>query len=483
MNLADKNLMRNRCLVNNQWILAADGKSIAVKNPASGQLLGEAPSLAREEVAKAVAAAEAAWPAWRAMTALERGGLLRRWERLIRENLEDLAIILTSEQGKPLAEAKAEILGGCSYIGWYAEEGRRAYGEIIPPNAPGRRMLTFRQPVGVVAAITPWNFPMSMIARKVAPALAAGCTVVAKPASQTPFSALALAELAQRAGFPAGVFNVVTGQASQVGAELTANPAVRKLGFTGSTEVGKQLMAQCAATVKKVSLELGGNAPFIVFADADLEAAANGALGCKFRNSGQTCICTNRFLVERSIHDAFLVKLLAKVNALKVGDGLEPGTTQGPLIDQPSLEKVDSLVQASLAMGAKALTGGGRHALGGLFYQPTILDQARPDMPVCQEEIFGPVAPILTFDSEEEAVAMANDTRYGLASYVFTRNLGRFWRVSEKLEYGMVGVNEVVLATGEAPFGGIKESGLGREGGRQGLDEFMETKYVLLGGV
>jgi succinate-semialdehyde dehydrogenase/glutarate-semialdehyde dehydrogenase len=324
---------------------------------------------------------------------------------------------------------------------------------------------------------------MSMIARKVAPALAAGCTVVAKPASQTPFSALALAALAEQAGFPPGVFNVVTGQAAEVGAELTANPAVRKLGFTGSTAVGKQLMAMCAATVKKISLELGGNAPFIVFADADLDAAAAGALGCKFRNSGQTCICTNRFLVEESAHDAFVAKLLEKVKTLRVGDGLEPGVTQGPLIDLPSLEKVEHLVQASLAMGAQALTGCKRHALGGLFYEPTILDQARQEMPVCQEEIFGPVAPILTFASEEEAVRIANDTRYGLASYVFTRNLGRFWRISEQLEYGMVGVNEVVLATGEAPFGGVKESGLGREGGRQGLDEFMETKYVLLGGV
>jgi succinate-semialdehyde dehydrogenase/glutarate-semialdehyde dehydrogenase len=483
MNLAGHDLFRQKCFVNGQWVQAADGRTITVTNPAGGPPLGTAPSLSRGEIAQAVAAAEAAWPAWRGLTALERGNFLKRWEQLIRENLEELAVILTSEQGKPLAEARGEITVGCSYIGWYAEEGRRAYGEIIPPNAPGRRMLTIRQPVGVVAAITPWNFPMSMIARKVAPALAAGCTVVAKPASQTPFSALALAALAEQAGFPPGVFNVVTGQAAEVGAELTANPAVRKLGFTGSTAVGKQLMAMCAATVKKISLELGGNAPFIVFADADLDAAAAGALGCKFRNSGQTCICTNRFLVEESAHDAFVAKLLEKVKTLRVGDGLEPGVTQGPLIDLPSLEKVEHLVQASLAMGAQALTGGKRHALGGLFYEPTILDQARQEMPVCQEEIFGPVAPILTFASEEEAVRIANDTRYGLASYVFTRNLGRFWRISEQLEYGMVGVNEVVLATGEAPFGGVKESGLGREGGRQGLDEFMETKYVLLGGV
>jgi len=483
MNLSNQELFRQKCYLDGQWLQAGDGRTITVTNPANGRTIGSAPSLSRSEVARAVAAAEAAWPAWREMTALKRGHLLRNWERLVRENLEDLAVILTTEQGKPLAEARAEIKGGCAYISWFAEEGRRAYGEVIPPNTRDRRLLTIRQPVGVAAAITPWNFPMSMIPRKTAPALAAGCTVVAKPSSMTPFSALALAALAERAGFPPGVFNVVTGQAAEVGAELTGNPAVRKLSFTGSTEVGKRLMAQCAPTVKKISLELGGNAPFIVFADADLDAAAAGALGCKFRNTGQTCICTNRFLVEESVHDAFVDRLLARVKTLRVGDGLAPETTQGPLIDQPSLEKVDGLVQASLSMGAQALAGGKRHALGGLFYEPTVLDQVRPEMPVCQQEIFGPVAPILTFADEDEAVRLANETRYGLASYVYTRDLGRFWRVSEKLDYGMVGVNEVLLATCEAPFGGIKESGLGREGGRQGLEEFMETKYVILGGV
>ena len=483
MNLRDKSLLRQKCYVNGEWVQSADGRTITVNNPAKDQPMGTVPSLNGAETSEAISCAEGAWPAWRDLTASDRGSLIKRWEQLILENLDDLAVILTSEQGKPLAEAKSEIVKGCSYIGWYAEEGRRAYGEVIPPSGAGRRMLTIRQPVGVVAAITPWNFPMSMIARKVAPALAAGCTVVCKPASHTPYSALAMAELAQRAGFPPGVLNVVTGQASEVGAELTSNPGVRMLGFTGSTQVGKQLMAECAATVKKLSLELGGNAPFIVFADADLDAAAESALNCKFRNCGQTCVSTNRFLVEESVHDEFVARVSAKVQNLRVGDGLEPGVTQGPLIDKSSLEKVDYLVQASLAMGAFAQSGGRRHALGGLFYEPTLLDRARQEMPVCQEEIFGPVAPILSFGSEDEAIDIANDTRYGLASYVFTQDLRRFWRVSERLEYGMVGVNEVSISSCEAPVGGVKDSGLGREGGHQGLDEFMETKYIVLGGV
>jgi succinate-semialdehyde dehydrogenase/glutarate-semialdehyde dehydrogenase len=483
INLNDNSLLKRRCYVNGEWVKSADGGIITVENPAKNLPMGTVPSLGRNETAEAIGFAKKAWPTWRELTASARGSMLKRWDQLIRDNLEDLAVILTSEQGKPLAEAKSEIIKGCSYISWYAEEGRRAYGQVIPPSGAGRRMLSIRQPVGVVASITPWNFPMSMIARKVAPALAAGCTVVCKPASHTPYSALALAELAHRAGFPPGVFNVITGQASQVGAELTSNPAVRMLGFTGSTSVGKQLMAECAGTVKKLSLELGGNAPFIVFADADLDTAVEGALNCKFRNCGQTCVCTNRFLVEESIHDEFVARLSAKIESLQVGDGLEPGTTQGPLIDQPSLEKIDSLVQASLAMGALAQSGGRRHALGGLFYEPTLLDKARQEMPVCQEEIFGPVAPIVSFNSEDQALDIANDTRYGLASYVFTKDLRRFWRVSEKLEYGMVGVNEVSISSCEAPVGGVKESGLGREGGHQGLDEFMETKYIVLGGV
>ncbi len=483
MQLSKQELLVSQCFINGQWQGAADGRTLPVHNPATGELLGAAPSLSRGETAAAVAAAREAWPAWREMPAVKRGEIMRRWQQLIRDNLEDLARILTSEQGKPLAEAKGELGVGSDYVAWYAEEGRRAYGEVIPSPMGDRRLLTIRQPVGVVACITPWNFPSSMILRKVAPALAAGCTVVCKPASLTPFSALALGVLAKEAGFPEGVFNVVTGRPAEVGAELAENPAVRKLSFTGSTAVGKALMAQCAGTVKKISMELGGNAPFIVFADADLEAAVNGALGCKFRNSGQTCICTNRFLVEDAIYDDFVKRLVEKVQGLKVGNGLEAGVTQGPLIDQPSLEKVESLVAASLALGARPAAGGARHALGGLYFQPTVLTEARPEMPVCREEIFGPVAPVLRFKSEAEAIALANDTEYGLASYMYTRDIGRFWRVAEALEYGMVGVNEVLLAMAETPFGGIKESGLGREGGRQGLDEYLETKYIVSGGL
>jgi len=483
MELQNKALLATKCLIGGQWLAAADGRAITVTNPANGQTLAAVPSLSRAETAQAVAAAQAAWPAWRETPAVKRGEIMRRWQQLIMANLEDLARILTSEQGKPLAEARAEITVGGGYVVWYAEEGRRAYGEVIPSPLGDRRLLTIRQPVGVAASITPWNFPSSMILRKVAPALAAGCTVVAKPASLTPLSALALGVLAQEAGFPDGVFNLVSGRPDEVGAELAANHGVRKLSFTGSTAVGKALMAQCAATVKKVSLELGGNAPFIVFDDADLEAAVNGALGCKYRNSGQTCICTNRFLVQDGIHDAFVERLVAKVRELKVGSGLEEGVTQGPLIDQASLDKVGSLVAEALAGGARPLIGGGPHPLGGLFFQPTILTGVRPEMAVCREEIFGPVAPVLRFRDEAEAVALANDTAYGLASYVYTRDIGRFFRVAEALEYGMVGVNEVLLAMPETPFGGVKESGLGREGGRQGLDEFLVTKYILAGGL
>ncbi len=483
MELKNQALLATKCLIGGQWRAAADGGVIPVTNPANGQTLAAVPSLSRAETTQAVEAAQAAWPAWREMPAVRRGEIMRRWQQLIMANLEDLARILTSEQGKPLAEARAEITVGGGYVVWYAEEGRRAYGEVIPSPLGDRRLLTIRQPVGVAASITPWNFPSSMILRKVAPALAAGCTVVAKPASLTPLSALALGVLASEAGFPEGVFNVVTGRPDQVGAELAANPGVRKLSFTGSTAVGKALMAQCASTVKKVSLELGGNAPFIVFDDADLDAAVTGALACKYRNSGQTCICTNRFLVQEGIHDAFVERLAARVRELKVGDGLEEGVTQGPLIDQASLDKVDSLVKQALAAGAQPLVGGGPHPRGGLFFQPTILVGTRPEMAVCREEIFGPVAPVLRFKDEAEAVALANDTAYGLASYLYTRDMGRFFRVAEALEYGMVGVNEVLLAMPETPFGGIKESGLGREGGRQGLDEFLVTKYILAGGL
>lgn len=479
MDLKDLNLLRDCCYLNGQWVGSAD--RFPVTNPATGAELARVPRLGAEATRQVIQDAEQAWPAWRALTARERSAVLRRWYELILANGEDLARLMTAEQGKPLAEARGEIAYAASFVEWFAEEAKRAYGETIPTVAQDRRLLVLKQPVGVCAAITPWNFPAAMITRKVAPALAAGCTVVVKPAEQTPLSALALAELAHRSGFPPGVFNVITGEAAAIGGELTANPSVRKLSFTGSTEVGRLLMAQCAPTLKKLSLELGGNAPFIVFDDADLDAAVAGAVAAKYRNSGQTCVCANRFLVQDGIYDAFAARLAEAVSQLPVGPGDVPGVAQGPLIDAQALAKVERLVADATAKGARVLTGGARHALGGTFYAPTVLTQVGPDMGVAREEIFGPVAPLFPFHTEAEAVALANATEYGLAAYFYSRDVGRAFRVGEALEYGMVGINTGLISNEVAPFGGIKQSGLGREGSRYGLEEYLEVKYLCLG--
>ncbi len=481
MELKNRRLFRQQCFINGQWTSAEDGRTFPVYNPANGKELGSAPLLSQAQTAQAIEAARLAWPIWKALSPADRATILHRWHDCILENTDDLAKIMTLEQGKPLAEAKGEIANALGYITWFAEEARRAYGEVIPPSASGKQPLTIRQPIGVTAAITPWNFPFGMIVRKASPALAAGCPMVIKPATKTPYSALALAELADQAGIPAGVFSVVTGEASVVGAEICANPTVRKLSFTGSTAVGKKLIAACAPTVKKLSLELGGNAPLIVCADADLDLAVAGALGCKFRNSGQTCICVNRILVYRGIHDEFVEKLKEQAQKIVLGDGLQAGVTQGPMINNEAHANMQELVDDALAKGAKVVLGG--KAGEGLFYPPTILTEVTPEMRVFREEIFGPIAPIVSFENEEEAVTLANDTQYGLASYVFTRNLKSFYRISTALEFGMVGVNEVTLASNEVPFGGVKESGIGREGGWQGLEGYLETKYILLGGL
>ncbi|MBB4820462.1 succinate-semialdehyde dehydrogenase/glutarate-semialdehyde dehydrogenase [Pseudomonas alcaligenes] len=482
MKLNDLNLLREQAYVNGQWIEADDEGRFSVTNPANGELIAEVASLGRAETARAIDAAQAALPAWRARTAKERSAILRTWYELIMANQEDLARLLSWEQGKPLAESRGEIAYGASFIEWFAEEAKRVYGDVIPHDKPGRRLVVIKQAIGVVAAITPWNFPNAMITRKVGPALAAGCTVVLKPASETPLSALALAELGERAGLPAGVLNIVTGTRSrEIGGELTGNPKVQKLSFTGSTGIGKLLMAQCAETIKKVSLELGGNAPFIVFDDADLDAAVQGALGSKFRNSGQTCVCTNRLLVQSGVHDEFARRLVAAVNALKVAPADEDGAQQGPLINAKAVEKIEEHIADALAKGATLLAGGKRHALGGSFFEPTVLGDVTAEMLVARDETFGPLAPIFRFDTEEQAIALANDTEFGLASYLYTRDLGRAWRVSEALEYGMVGVNEGLISTEVAPFGGIKQSGLGREGSKYGIDDYIEQKYMCLG--
>ncbi|KIV72221.1 Succinate-semialdehyde dehydrogenase [NAD(P)+] [Pseudomonas sp. FeS53a] len=482
MTLDDLNLLREQAYVNGQWIEADDDARFAVTNPANGELIAEVASLGRVETARAIDAAQAALPAWRARTAKERSTILRRWYELIMANQEDLARLLSWEQGKPLAESRGEIAYGASFIEWFAEEAKRVYGDVIPHDKPGRRLVVIKQAIGVVAAITPWNFPNAMITRKVGPALAAGCTVVLKPASETPLSALALAALGERAGIPAGVLNIVPGTRSrEIGAELTGNPLVQKLSFTGSTGIGKLLMAQCAETIKKVSLELGGNAPFIVFDDADLDAAVQGALGSKFRNTGQTCVCTNRLLVQRGVYDEFARRLVAAVNALKVAPADDDGAQQGPLINAKAVAKVEEHIADAVAKGARVLAGGKPHALGGHFFEPTVLGEVTPEMLVARDETFGPLAPIFRFDTEEQAIAMANDTEFGLASYLYTRDLGRAWRVSEALEYGMVGVNEGLISTEVAPFGGIKQSGLGREGSRYGIDDYIEQKYMCLG--
>ena len=481
--LDDMSLFRQQCYIDGAWVDAETGETIEVTNPATGDVLGTIPKLGASETRRAIEAAERAWPAWRAITAKERATVLRRWFDLMIENQEDLAVLMTLEQGKPLAESRGEIAYGAGFVEWFAEEAKRVYGDTIPAHQADKRIVVIKQPIGVVAAITPWNFPNAMITRKCAPALAAGCPVVIKPATYTPYSALALAELGARAGIPAGVFNIVTGGARAIGGELTGNPIVRKLSFTGSTEIGKLLMEQCAATVKKVSMELGGNAPFLVFDDADLDAAVEGAMMSKFRNTGQTCVCANRILVQDGVYDAFAAKLAEAVKGLKVGFGLEEGVTQGPLIDVAALEKVEEHVGDATAKGAKVAVGGARHERGGTFYEPTVLTGVTTDMKVTNEETFGPVAPLFRFKTEEEAIQMANDTPFGLAAYFYARDLGRVWRVGEGLETGIVGINTGIISTEVAPFGGVKESGVGREGSHYGIDEFLEVKYLCMGGV
>ena len=479
--LGDPALFRQQCYVNGEWIGAQGGGTLDVDNPATGALVGTVPALGTQETRAAIGAADAAWADWRARPAKERANLMRRWFDLMMANQEDLAVLMTSEQGKPLAESRGEIVYAASFVEWFAEEGKRVYGDVMDHPLPGKRIVVLKQPIGVVASITPWNFPAAMITRKCAPALAAGCPVVIRPASQTPFSALALAELADRAGIPPGVVNVVTGPSGPMGAELTSNPTVRKLSFTGSTEVGKLLMSQCAATVKKVSLELGGNAPFIVFDDADVDAAVAGAMASKYRNAGQTCVCANRLLIQDGIYDAFAAKLAEAANALKVGNGLEDGTQQGPLIDMRAIDKVEEHIADATSKGARVAAGGERHSLGRSFFQPTVLTGVTPAMAVAREETFGPVAPLFRFSTEDEAVRMANDTEFGLAAYFYSRDIGRAWRVSERLEYGIVGVNEGIISTEVAPFGGVKESGIGREGSKYGMADFLEIKYLCLG--
>ncbi len=483
LELKDPGLFRQQCFLDGAWVDARSGETITVRNPADGSVLGTVPKMGAEETRMAIEAADAAWPAWRSKLAKERSAILRKWFDLIVANQEDLAVLMTSEQGKPITESRTEVMYGASFIEWFAEEAKRAYGDVIPQHQADKRIVVTKQPIGVCAAITPWNFPNAMITRKAGPAFAAGCPMVLKPASQTPFSALALAVLAERAGIPKGVFSVITGSAAAIGGEMCANPIVRKVTFTGSTEIGRVLMEQCAPTIKKLSLELGGNAPFLVFDDADLDAAAEGALASKYRNTGQTCVCANRILVQESVYEAFAQKLKAKVDTLKVGNGLGGDITQGPLIDKAGLEKVEEHVADAVAKGAKVLTGGKRHALGGTFYEPTILTDVTTDMKVTIEETFGPVAPLFKFKTEEEAIRLANATEFGLAAYFYSRDVGRCFRVGEAIESGMVGINAGIISNEIAPFGGVKQSGLGREGSKYGLDEFMEVKYMLFGGI
>ncbi|WP_257755404.1 NADP-dependent succinate-semialdehyde dehydrogenase [Burkholderia glumae] len=479
--LKDPSLFRQQAYFAGQWQDAANGATFEVRNPATGELIGTAPLAGAAETRRAIEAANAAWPAWRKRTAKERAAILRQWYELMLAHADDLALILTTEQGKPLAEAKGEIQYAASFIEWFAEEGKRVYGDTIPTPAGDRRIVVVKEPVGVCAAITPWNFPAAMITRKVGPALAAGCPIVVKPAEATPFSALALAVLAERAGVPAGVFSVVTGEPKAIGGELTGNPTVRKLSFTGSTPIGRLLMAQCAPTVKKVSLELGGNAPFIVFDDADLDAAVAGAIASKYRNSGQTCVCTNRFYVHDKVYDAFADKLRAAVEQLKVGRSTEAGVVQGPLINEAAVLKVEAHIEDALAKGARVATGGKRHALGHGFFEPTVLTGVTPAMRVAKEETFGPLAPLFRFASDDEVVALANDTEFGLAAYFYSRDIGRVWRVAEALEYGMVGINTGLISNEVAPFGGVKQSGMGREGSHYGIDDYVVIKYLCLG--
>jgi len=481
--LKDPSLFRQTNYLDGKWVEADSGKTFVVKNPATGEAIGEVPAMGTAETRRAIEAASRALPAWRAMLAKERGAILRKLSDLMLENTDDLATIMTAEQGKPLAESKGEIAYAASFIDWFAEEGKRIYGDTIPQNAKGRRILVLKEPIGVFAAITPWNFPAAMITRKAGPGWAAGCTGVIRPASQTPFSALALAVLAERAGLPAGVCNVLTGPSGPMGDELTANPLVRKLSFTGSTEIGAKLLAMCAPTIKKTSMELGGNAPFIVFDDADLDAAVQGAMASKYRNMGQTCVCANRLLVQDGVYDAFAAKLKAAVEAMKVGNGMDPGVTQGPLINADAVAKVEEHIADALSRGAAVVTGGRRHALGGNFFTPTILSDVPADAKIFHEETFGPVAPLFRFRTEEDAIRMANDTQFGLAAYFYARDVGRIFRVGEALEYGLIGINEGIISTAEAPFGGMKQSGLGREGSKYGIDEYLEVKYLAVGGI
>ncbi|WP_345816027.1 NADP-dependent succinate-semialdehyde dehydrogenase [Paraburkholderia sp. PREW-6R] len=483
LTLKDPTLLKSRAYIAGEWQDADDGATFEVRNPATGETIATVPRMGAAETRRAIDTANAAFPAWRATTAKQRATILRKWHDLMLDNVDDLAKILTTEQGKPLAEAKGEIQYAASFLEWFAEEGKRVYGDTIPTPASDKRIVVTKEPIGVCAAITPWNFPAAMITRKVGPALAAGCPIIVKPAEATPLSALALAVLAERAGVPRDVFNVVTGEPKSIGAELTGNPVVRKLSFTGSTPVGRLLMAQCAPTVKKVSLELGGNAPFIVFDDADLDAAVAGAIASKYRNSGQTCVCTNRFYVHDKVYDAFAEKLRVAVEQLKVGRGTDDGVTQGPLINEAAVLKVESHIEDALAKGARIVTGGKRHALGHGFFEPTVLADVTPAMKVARDETFGPLAPLFRFSSDEEVVSMANDTEYGLASYFYSRDIGRVLRVAEALEYGMVGINTGLISNEVAPFGGVKQSGLGREGSHYGIDDYVVIKYLCIGGI
>jgi succinate-semialdehyde dehydrogenase / glutarate-semialdehyde dehydrogenase len=481
--LKDPSLFRQANHVDGKWVEATSGRTITVKNPATGEVVGTVPALSAAETRTAIEAAHRAQPGWRAHTAKERAAILRRLNDLMLANADDLAVIMTAEQGKPLTESRGEIAYAASFIEWFAEEGKRVYGDTIPQNARGRRIIVQKEPIGVFAAITPWNFPAAMITRKTGPGWAAGCTGVVRPASQTPFSALSIAVLAERAGFPPGVCNVITGPAGELGGELTSNPLVRKLTFTGSTEIGAQLLAQCAPTVKKTSMELGGNAPFIVFDDADLDEAVKGAIASKFRNTGQTCVCANRLLVQDGVYEKFAEKLVAAVAQLRVGNGMEAGVTQGPLINAAAVAKVEEHIADTLAKGGAVASGGKRHALGGNFFEPTVLVDVPREAAVFREETFGPVAPLIRFHTEAEAIAMANDTEFGLASYFYARDVGRIFRVAEALEYGIVGINEGIISTEVAPFGGMKSSGLGREGSKYGIEDYLEVKYLCLGGI
>ena len=483
LKLNDPSLLREQCYIDGQWCPADNAQTIRVTNPATGEALGSVPRMGAAEARRAIEAANAAWPAWRKKTAKERSSILRKWNDLMLENVDDLALIMTAEQGKPLTESKGEITYAASFLEWFAEEGKRIEGDTLPSPWPDRRVVVTKEPIGVCAAITPWNFPAAMITRKVGPALAAGCPMVVKPAELTPFSALALAVLAERAGVPKGVFSVVTGDSKAIGGEMTSNPIVRKLTFTGSTQVGRILMEQCAPTIKKLSLELGGNAPFIVFDDADLDAAVEGAIASKYRNAGQTCVCANRIYVQHGVYDAFADKLVAAVGKLKVGNGQEAGVTQGPLIEEKAMLKVEEHIADALSKGARLLAGGKRHALGHSFFQPTVLADVDASMAVATEETFGPLAPLFRFKDEADVIAMANDTEFGLAAYFYARDIGRVWRVADALESGMVGVNTGLISTEVAPFGGVKQSGLGREGSRYGIDDYLVIKYICMGGL